>query len=46
MKRVCLIHQDGWSGKDVEYYICDDCLEESRIIDYKYNYKAFREREV
>lgn len=27
-RKICLSHDDGWAGQDVEYSVCDKCKSE------------------
>ncbi len=43
-KKICLLHDVGWAGQDVEYSICDRCKAESLVMWYAYGYDKIMKR--
>ena len=43
-EKVCLLHDIGWAGKDVDYTICEKCLTKSLAMYYSYRYDVVATR--
>lgn len=50
-RKVCLFHEDGWSGQDVEYSGCEECLAKNEsLLDHLYyegqSLRQIRDRQI
>ncbi|MEE9409688.1 MAG: hypothetical protein V3V41_02045 [Candidatus Heimdallarchaeota archaeon] len=43
-KKICLFHDIGWSGQDVEYSGCEDCKAKNLVMYYAYGYDKIMKR--